>query len=119
MPVHVGLAIIQPALSIPGPAPEAGGFARSIAADRSHGMAAADRHLLFGLLALQNGRIDQGARVAAFQARARDKALADHFVRAVMPAPAPAVMPSSPGTATSRRDWQTAWRHRSGSPGAG
>ena len=27
---------------------------------------AADRHLLFGLLALQNGLIDQGALVAAF-----------------------------------------------------
>ena len=30
--------------------------------------AAADRHLLFGLLALQNGLIDQGPLVAAFQA---------------------------------------------------
>jgi hypothetical protein len=34
---------------------------------------AADRHLLFGLLALQNGLIDQGALVAAFQAWTRDK----------------------------------------------
>ncbi len=44
--------------------------------------AAADRHLLFGLLALQNGLIDQGALVAAFQAWTRDKvtALADHLV---------------------------------------
>ena len=43
--------------------------------------AAADRHLLFGLLALQNGLIDQGALVAAFQAWTRDKArgLADHL----------------------------------------
>ncbi len=43
--------------------------------------AAADRHLLFGLLALQNGLIDQGASVAAFQAWTRDKAksLADHL----------------------------------------
>src|SRR5262245_35746570 len=43
---------------------------------------AADRHLLFGLLALQNGLIDQGALVAAFQAWTRDKAtsLADHLV---------------------------------------
>jgi hypothetical protein len=42
--------------------------------------AAADRHLLFGLLALQNGLIDQGALVATFQAWTRDKArsLADH-----------------------------------------
>ncbi len=44
--------------------------------------AAADRHLLFGLLALQNGLIDQGALVAAFQAWTRDKArgLADQLV---------------------------------------
>ena len=44
--------------------------------------AAADRHLLFGLLALQNGLIDQGALVAAFQAWTRDKAiaLADHLL---------------------------------------
>src|ERR1700750_817828 len=44
--------------------------------------AAADRHLLFGLLALQNGLIDQGALVAPFQAWSRDKArsLADQLV---------------------------------------
>ena len=44
--------------------------------------AAADRHLLFGLLALQNGLIDQGSLVAAFQAwtRNKDLALADHLV---------------------------------------
>jgi serine/threonine-protein kinase len=43
--------------------------------------AAPDRHLLFGLLALQNGLIDQGALVAAFQAWTRDKSksLADHL----------------------------------------
>ena len=35
--------------------------------------AAADRHLLFGLLALQNGLINQGQLVAAFQAWTRDK----------------------------------------------
>ena len=35
--------------------------------------AAADRHLLFGLLALQNGLIDQVQLVAAFQAWTRDK----------------------------------------------
>ena len=42
--------------------------------------AAADRHLLFGLLALQNGLIDQ-ALVAACQAWTRDKSksLADHL----------------------------------------
>jgi serine/threonine-protein kinase len=42
---------------------------------------AADRNLLFGLLALQNGLIDQGQLVAAFQAWTRDKAraLADHL----------------------------------------
>ena len=43
--------------------------------------AAADRHLLFGLLALQNGIIDQGQLVAAFQAWTLDKSrsLADHL----------------------------------------
>jgi hypothetical protein len=51
--------------------------------DRSHAMtAAADRHLLFGLLALQVGLIDQGTLVAAFQAWTRDKSrsLADQLV---------------------------------------
>jgi eukaryotic-like serine/threonine-protein kinase len=44
-------------------------------------MAAADRDLLFGLLALQNGLIDQVELVAAFQAWTREKArsLADHL----------------------------------------
>jgi eukaryotic-like serine/threonine-protein kinase len=44
--------------------------------------AAADRHLLFGLLALQNGLINQAQLVAAFQAWTLDKprALADHLV---------------------------------------
>ncbi len=43
---------------------------------------AADRHLLFGMLALQNGLIDQVQLVAAFQAWTRDKSrsLADHLV---------------------------------------
>ena len=43
--------------------------------------AAADRHLLFGLLALQNGLIDQGQLLLAFQAWTRDKSksLADHL----------------------------------------
>ena len=43
---------------------------------------AADRNLLFGLLALQNGLIDQVQLVAAFQAWTLDKAraLADHLV---------------------------------------
>src|SRR4051794_15657933 len=43
--------------------------------------AVADRHLLFGLLALQNGIINQGQLVAAFQAWTLDKArsLADHL----------------------------------------
>jgi serine/threonine-protein kinase len=43
---------------------------------------AADRNLLFGLLALQVGLIDQGQLVAAFQAWTRDKLrpLADHLV---------------------------------------
>src|SRR5947207_6589137 len=42
----------------------------------------ADRHLLFGLLALHVGLIDQSQLVAAFHAWTRDKArpLADHLV---------------------------------------
>ncbi len=42
----------------------------------------ADRHLLFGLLALQNGLIDQGQLILAFQAWTRDKSrsLADQLV---------------------------------------
>ena len=45
-------------------------------------MAAADRHLLFGLLALQNGLIDQSQLILAFQAWIRDKSkgLADRLV---------------------------------------
>ena len=45
-------------------------------------MAAADRTLLFGLLALQNGLIDQDQLVDAFRAWTRDKArpMADHLV---------------------------------------
>jgi hypothetical protein len=43
--------------------------------------AAADRHLLFGLIALQVGLIDQAQLILAFQAWARDKSrpLADHL----------------------------------------
>src|SRR4029077_18994758 len=68
---------------MPGPAPEAGACARLTDDDRNHPMtAAADRHLLFGLLALQNGLINQGQLVAAFQAGTLDKAksLADQLV---------------------------------------
>ncbi len=45
-------------------------------------IAAAEYHLLFGLLALQNGLINQGQLVAAFQAWTLDKSrsLADHLV---------------------------------------
>ena len=44
--------------------------------------ATADRHLLFGLLALQNGLIDQGQLILAFQAWTRDNArsLAEQLV---------------------------------------
>jgi hypothetical protein len=43
---------------------------------------AADRELLFGLLALQNGLINQAQLLAAFQAWTleRSKGLADHLV---------------------------------------
>ena len=42
---------------------------------------AAERHLLFGMIALQVGLIDQAQLVAAFQAWARDKdqPLAEHL----------------------------------------
>jgi eukaryotic-like serine/threonine-protein kinase len=45
-------------------------------------MSAAHHDLLFGLLALQNGLIDQGQLVAAFQAWTRDKGrpLAEHLI---------------------------------------
>ena len=41
----------------------------------------AERHLLFGLIALQVGLVDQSQLVAAFQAWAHDKSrpLADHL----------------------------------------
>jgi hypothetical protein len=44
-----------------------------------------DRNLLFGLLALQTGMIDQAALVAAFHAWTRDKArpMADHLIAGV------------------------------------
>jgi hypothetical protein len=77
------IPIIGACERIPGPATEAGAWARSTDDDWSHAMTAhADRHLLFGLLALQNGLIDQGALVAAFQAWTRDKtrSLADQLV---------------------------------------
>jgi serine/threonine protein kinase/tetratricopeptide (TPR) repeat protein len=62
--------------------PGGGARDRSTDDDRSHAMtAAADRDLLFGLLALQNGLIDQGALLAAFQAWTLDKSrrLPDHL----------------------------------------
>ena len=69
------------------PRPGAGAVAGRVGgglAARSIPMAsiAADRNLLFGLLALQNGLIDQVQLVAAFQAWTLDKAraLADHLV---------------------------------------
>ncbi len=70
-------------------------------------MAAADRHLLFGLLALQNGLIDQGQLVvAAFQAWTRDKATATgrpprRTGATSTPTPAPASTRSSPCTSRS------------------
>src|SRR5262249_36956454 len=56
---------------------------RSTVADRSRAMAqATDRHLLFGLIALQNGLIQQPQLVAGFHAWTCDKSrsLADHLV---------------------------------------
>ncbi len=60
--------------SLPGSVPVVG-FTRDNVLVRGHVMsAAADRHLLFGMLAVQNGLIDQVQLVAAFQAWTRDKA---------------------------------------------
>jgi hypothetical protein len=43
--------------------------------DRANAVtAAANRHLIFGMLALQSGLVDQGPLAAAFQAWTRDKA---------------------------------------------
>ena len=57
------------------------GRAGAAAVARSFPMAA-DRQLLFGLLALQNGLVNQGQLVAAFQAWTLDKGriLAEHLV---------------------------------------
>src|SRR5271155_170606 len=82
MQLRGGRAIIETMRHHSRAGPDAGAFARSTDDDRSHAMtAAADRHLLFGLLALQNGLIDQGQLVAAFQAWTRDKSksLAAHL----------------------------------------
>ena len=77
-------------------------------------MAAADRNLLFGLIALQVGLIDQAQLVAAFQAWTRDKSrrLADHLAdRGGLDAtPAPPSRRWSPCTSrstagTPRRAW--------------
>ncbi len=62
------------------------------------GAVAAERELLFGLLALQVGLIDQAKLVAAFQAWTLDKArgLAEHLVGAE---------PSMPTTVWPSRHW--------------
>ena len=59
---------------------------------------AADRHLLFGLLALQNGLINQAQLLAAFQAWTleRSKSLADHLVAPRVGAKSIPVAPGSP-----------------------
>src|SRR4051794_1922809 len=78
--------IITDSARVPVAAPDFGGRAPTAppAIPEACPMAAlaADRDLLFGLLALQNGLIDQGQLVAAFQAWTRDKGrtLADHLV---------------------------------------
>ena len=63
------------------PTPD-GGNRFHVASLRGQFPMAADRHLLFGLLALQNGLIDQAQLVAAFQAWTCDKSrpLADHLI---------------------------------------
>ena len=73
---------------------KAGAFARSTDDDRNPAMtAAADRHLVFGLLAFENGLINQGRLVVGSQACSRDrsKSLADQVVaRMVLDADFPA-----------------------------
>lgn len=64
-------------------------------------MAAPDRDLLFGLLALQNGLIDQVQLVAAFQAWTRDKARP-------LGGTWPPAATSTPGIATPSRPWSIA-----------
>ena len=60
MQMHDGLAIIGPMRPDPWAGAGSRGLRRSTDDDRSHAMtAAADRNLLFELLALQNGLIDQ------------------------------------------------------------
>ena len=74
-------AIIDPNDSRFSGAPPAGHGVTVTFVDRTHAMAAADRNLLFGLLALQNGLIDQVQLVGGFQAWTRDKSksLAEHL----------------------------------------
>ena len=74
--------------------------------------AAADRHLLFGLLALQNGLIDQAQLVAAFQAWTRDKSrtLADHLVARGDLDAARAGRRRGPGGRAPRRRTAATWR---------
>src|ERR1700758_4231376 len=86
LPGEVRHGIIEPDPARPGRRPPTVGGRTPPAAAGSPGgppMAAfaAERNLLFGLLALQNGLIDQGQLVAAFQAWTRDKArtLAEHL----------------------------------------
>ena len=59
---------------------------------------AADRDLLFGLLALQNGLIDQGQLVAAFQAWTRDK-------RGRWPTTSSIAATSTPSSVPASRRW--------------
>src|SRR5271155_698521 len=82
MQLRGGRAIIETMRHHSRAGPDAGAFARSTDDDRSHAMTAvADLHLLFGLLALQNGLINQSQLLAAFQAWTLDKSrsLADHL----------------------------------------
>jgi hypothetical protein len=57
-----------PNAGVRAPAPRGG-----LTGESSDGCIAADRDLFFGPIALQNGLIDQGQLVAAFQAWTRDR----------------------------------------------
>ena len=74
-----------------------------------------DRHLLFGLLALQNGLIQQAQLVAAFHAWTRDKArpLADHLVALGYLTPEQRPVLARPWRPCTSRPTAATWRRAS------
>ncbi|MFI5460458.1 MAG: hypothetical protein ACHRXM_34005 [Isosphaerales bacterium] len=81
----------------------------------------ADRHLLFGLLALQNGIINQGQLVAAVQAWTLDKMrrLADHLeTRSDLTGAKRALLEGLAGNQDAASSPTADWK-RGGKPGRG